>query len=206
MLTLYYSPRTRASRVVGLLMAMGKLDAVEVQTVQIARGDGAGGPDPRNPHPDGKVPVLMAEGEMIRESAAIFLYLTDHFGGPMGRAVGESGRGRYLSWLVWNGNIVEPVIAAHVGGFADAEMMRTSFRGKAEMDAALVARLEESPWLVDDRPSAADILNASLYWWFPQMAPENAAVRDWVARAQALVCPEALEAYEGAAMKTLGLE
>ncbi|MFU1683245.1 glutathione S-transferase N-terminal domain-containing protein [Phaeobacter piscinae] len=70
--TLYHSPNSRSSRVIAQLMLMGKLDDVDIVIVDVQRHDGSGGADPRNPHPEGKVPYLVTdEGQGIRESAAI---------------------------------------------------------------------------------------------------------------------------------------
>ena len=100
MLTLYHSPQTRSSRIIWLLE---EADAeYEIKYVTIPRMDGTGGPDPKNPHPDKKVPLLVHEGEMIWESAAIALYVADLF--PNARLAprpGEKGRGTYVSWLAY---------------------------------------------------------------------------------------------------------
>ena len=79
MLTLYHSPQSRSTRVVQLIHEMGKQDQVAIRTVGIARNDGSGAPDPANPHPEGKVPLLVHDGAQVRESNAVMLYLTDHF-------------------------------------------------------------------------------------------------------------------------------
>src|SRR5690606_16013498 len=79
MLTLYHSPQTRSSTIVLLLEELGITDRVTVRQVTIPRSDGSGGRDPANPHPEGKVPLLMDGDVAIRERGAIILYLTDMF-------------------------------------------------------------------------------------------------------------------------------
>ena len=82
--TLYHSPHSRSSRVIAQLMLIGKLDAVDVVIVDVARGDGTGRHDPRNVHPEGKVPYLITDdGQEVRESAAIMMYFDELFGQPL---------------------------------------------------------------------------------------------------------------------------
>ncbi|MCY0152754.1 glutathione S-transferase [Hoeflea alexandrii] len=79
MLTLYHSPQTRSSRIIRLLIELGVLDQVDVRIVTVTRQDGSGGADPSNPHPEGKVPLLVHDGVELWESNAIIVYLTDLF-------------------------------------------------------------------------------------------------------------------------------
>ncbi len=213
MLTLYYSPQTRATRIVGLLMKMGHLEDVEVKTVGVQRRDGSGGADPNNLHPEGKVPLLVHDGEVIRESPAIILYLTDHFNSPLGRAIREKGRGEYLSWLAYYGDIVEPVTlfqflplgAPEYANILDNPAVKATFRGPEELKATLMAGLNGKRFLLGDTFSAADLLLSSTYMWFPAATPDDPVIRDWVARCAAELDQEALTAFETAAMKELEL-
>ena len=67
MLTLYHAPQSRSSRFLWLLEEIGEPYTVEY--VDIRRADGSGAPDPRNPHPDGKVPALLHDGQLVTEAA-----------------------------------------------------------------------------------------------------------------------------------------
>lgn len=182
MLTLYHAPMTRSSRIVTLLDELGA-DA-RIETVTIPRMDGSGGRDPGNPHPDGKVPLLVHDGETIWESPAIVLYLTDLFPeAGLAPRVGEPGRGTYLSWLAWYGDVMEPVYVLNAAGVEHPILSRT-FRGKAEVEARLSAALKDRPYLLGERYSAADLLVQSPYAWFRDETPDIPHVRDWVARCQ----------------------
>lgn len=111
MLTLYHAPQSRSSRIVTLIDELGAGDAVTIRPVTIPRQDGSGGPDPDNPHPEKKVPLLVDGNDTIRETVAIALYLTDFFpNGRMAPAVGEPGRGTYLGWLAYYAAVMEPVM------------------------------------------------------------------------------------------------
>ena len=186
MLTLYHAPRSRSTRILQLAREMGIEDDLDLRITQIPRRDGSGGRDPQNPHPEGKVPLLVHDGAQIRESNAVMLYLTDLYPesppeSPMGRPVGHPSRGAYLSWLAWYGNVFEPVYVLHVAGLSHP-VTETTFRDVPEAVARLSEALAEKEWLVDDRISAADLLVASTYGWFSEMIPDDPRIRDWVDR------------------------
>lgn len=205
MLTLYHAPTSRSSRIITLLMGLGVLEDCDIRLTDIPRHSGAGARDPENPHPEGKVPLLVTEdGEMIRESNAIMLYLTDRYPSDLAPAVGETGRGRYLSWLFWYGNVLEPVFVHQVAGLSHPALSAT-FRGVPEALAYVAAGLDGHDFLLGDRFSAADLLIASPFLWFPDFTPENPAIRDWLARCAAQ--PEVIKTqeYDTAAMQKLGL-
>ena len=196
MLTLYHSPHSRSTRIIGLLHAMGILDRVTVRIVSIPRQDGTGGRDPLNPHPEGKVPVLMHDGVEIWESAAIMLYLTDLFpASEFGVSVGDPQRGRFLSWLSWYGGVMEPVIVFSHMGLEDP-VLHATFRGMPEIFARIRKALEQGPWLMGDRLTAADLLVASPFLWFKDATPDDPLIRDWVDRVANLPWQGAVMDYE----------
>lgn len=100
MLTLFHAPRSRSTRIITLLRELDAIDKVAIEIVDITRSDGSGRKDLKNPHPEGKVPLLEHDGVFIWESIAIIQYLTDLFPQKkMAPAPGDPQRGRYLSWL-----------------------------------------------------------------------------------------------------------
>ena len=184
MITFYHSPQSRSTRVLALIHELGARDRIDLRRVSIARQDGSGGPDPVNPHPDGKVPMLDHDGVLVWESAAIMTYLTECFPeAGMGAAPGAPGRGRFLSWMAWYAGVMEPVIVHDAAGLSHP-ILDVTFRGVPQLTARLEAALAEGPWLMGDRFSAADLLCHSPYAWFPEVTPDVPAIRDWVARCQ----------------------
>jgi glutathione S-transferase len=182
MLTFYHAPQTRSSRVLALLAAMDALDRVEIREVDVRRFDGSGRADPANPHPEGKVPLLVHDGVEIWESSAILLYLTDLFPeAGLGVPPGDPRRGRYLSWLAWYAGVVEPVLIHDAAGLSHPFLSAT-FRGPAEVHGRLSTALEQAPWLMGERYTAADLLVSSPFLWFKDLDPGCERVRDWVAR------------------------
>lgn len=185
MLTLYYSPNSRATRIIRLIEELDIWDAIDIKVVGIPRQDGSGAADPANPHPEGKVPLLVHDGVEIWESNAIILYLTDMFPkAQMGPVVGDPLRGPYLSWLAWYGNVLEPVFVTSVAQLSHP-MLTATFRGVPEMTARLVSTLERSPYLLGDSFSAADLLIVSPFTWFPGGTPDHSAIHAWLERCEA---------------------
>ena len=180
MATLYHSPNSRSSSLVALIEELGA--DVEIKEVTITRNDGSGGPDPENPHPEKKVPYLVDGDEKIRERGAIVLYLTDKYPeAGLGPIEGQPGRGDYLSWLFYYQGIIEPVGVLHFIGLTHPALTAT-FRDFDTMIDRLAAVLEQQPYLLGDKYSAADLLCSSPFSWAPELMPDNAAIRDWVAR------------------------
>ena len=184
MLTLFHAPQSRSSRVVSLIHEMGLADRIAIQPVQIARADGTGQVDPANPHPEAKVPALLHDGTLITESAAVMLYLTTLFPeAGLAPKVTDPLFGAYLSWMLWYGNVMEPVLILQAAQISHPYLTAT-FRGPHEITARLTAALQTGPWLLGDSYSAADLLCHSPYAWFTEAMPDDLLIRDWVARCQ----------------------
>ena len=182
MLTFYHSPNSRSTSIKQLILELGVADKVKTVEVTIPRQDGSGARDPKNPHPEGKVPYLTDGEDYVRERAAIILYLTDRFPeAGLGRPVGDAQRGRYLSWLIWYQGVLEPVTILNWAKL-DHPAVKASLR---DYDTAL-QRLDEvlgrQPYLLGDDFSAADLLCAGPFAWFGDQMPATPAIRDWVAR------------------------
>lgn len=192
-LVFYHAPLSRSERVHWLLR---ELDVpFELIRCDIPRRDGSGAPDPRNPHPDGKVPALKHDGVLITETAAILLYLTDLY--PecrLGFAPDEPARGAYLTWLFWYGGVVEPVYLAQAMGVAEHPFAQATFRDSDAVAARLIAALDGNDWLMGARFTAADILLCSPYLYFPESTPDHPAVRRWLERCTTRPAYEAAQA------------
>ncbi|MSU89624.1 glutathione S-transferase [Rhodobacteraceae bacterium 2CG4] len=182
MLTLFHACHSRSTRIVQLIDELGARDRVEIRPVTIPRRDGSGAPDAANPHPEHKVPLLLHDGVPIRESNAIMQYLCELFPeAGLAPMPGQPGRGPFLSWMAWYGNVMEPV---YVHSFAGLEhpLLQTTFRGLPEVEARLAEALRDRPYLLGERFSAADLLIGSTFAWMPEATPDVAQVKDWAAR------------------------
>jgi glutathione S-transferase len=182
MLTLYHAPQSRSSRFLWLLEELGEPYAVEY--MDIRRGDGTGAPDPRNPHPDRKVPALVHDGQLVTESAAICVYLTDAFPkAKLGRPVGDAKRGAYLTWLAFYAGVIEPAVIAKVKGRLETDPDEK--RQYDQMETRLRGALEAGPYVLGDAFSAADILVVSVFQWMRALMPAGARLDDYVKRCSA---------------------
>ncbi|MGY9048073.1 hypothetical protein P775_09355 [Puniceibacterium antarcticum] len=182
MLTLYHAPNSRSSRIVHLIHEMQIDDQIDIRTVAIPRMDGTGHADPANPHPEGKVPLLVHDGVEIRESNAIILYLTDMFSDSgLGIPVGHPLRGRYLTWLAYYGNVVEPVYLLAFTKLSHP-MLTASLRDVPAVEKTLSKALSENKYLCGDSYTAADLNLASIFGWAPDALPQDPLIRDWFTR------------------------
>lgn len=183
MLTLFHSPNSRSSRVLALLKELGALDDVQIEIVTIPRLDGSGGRDARNPHPEGKVPLLVHDGVAVWESGAILLYLAELYPqAGLDIPPGHAQRGAYLSWFAWYSGVVEPILTLEAAGLKHPYITST-FRSSAEVIARLEAALAHQPYLLGDQFTAADLLLHSPYAWFGK--PGNPVIDAWVDRCMA---------------------
>lgn len=179
MLTLFHAPQSRSSRLLWLIEELGA--DCRVEYCDIRRMDGTGAPDPKNPHPDGKVPALLHDGALITESAAVALYLNGLYpGAGLGFEPGSPRRGPLLTWICWSTGEMEPAILDKLTGAVDTNPMAL-----ARYDAAVTRILEalwEGPWLMGDQFTLADILIGGSLGWCRQYLPESPLLDDYIAR------------------------
>ncbi len=194
MITLYHCPQSRSSGVVALLKQLNALDQVTIKHVTIKSSDGTGAADPNNPHPEGKVPLLVHNGVEIWETGAIMLYLADLFSETgLNIPVGHPQRGAYLSWMVWYCSVVEPVTVMTIAQL-EHPLITSTFRGTAEIHARLSATLSKQLYLLGDKLTAADMLLYGLYAWFGK--PGVDAIDAWVDRCASHQGPQYAFAYD----------
>jgi len=192
MITLFHYPQTRSSRFIFLLEELGAPYQIH-QITNLTESK-----DPNNPHPHGKVPAIRDEdtGEVIYESPAIALYLTDKFPkAGIGPTVGDNKRGAYLSWLVYYGSVLEP---AFMSKFTNTPVPRPQ-AGWVEFEQVMehvIGALSKGPYLLGEKFSAADVLYGTTFAMFGRspMMPKSEVIdlyvkhiteRPALARAQA---------------------
>ncbi|MEI9888505.1 MAG: glutathione S-transferase family protein [Rhizomicrobium sp.] len=183
MITLYHAPRSRSSRILWLLEELGVDYRIEL--VPIARGDGSGAPAPdtyREVNPFKKVPTLKIFSEVVYESGAICLYMTDsHQKHKIGPLPGENTRAEYVRWLFLYAGVLEPAATARFQGW-DKEKP-TGFGTIEDVEALVSAQLQATPYLLGDEFSAADILYGTALQYFKgTLFPARKHYDDYLAR------------------------
>ncbi|WEF24402.1 glutathione S-transferase family protein [Paracoccus sp. S3-43] len=180
--TLYHAPQSRSDTIVTLIDLMGIRDRLDIVEVTIPRRDGSGGRDPKNPHPEGKVPYLVDGDDHVRERGAIITWLTDRFPeSGLGRPVGDPQRGAFLSWLFYYQGVIEPVGLLYSLRI-DHPALQATFRDYDTVVQQIEDRVADAPFLLGPDFSAADLLCASPFVFFGEMMPVTPVVKGWVDR------------------------
>ena len=183
MITLYHAPRSRSSRIIWLLEELGA--DYKIEHVPIVRGDGTGSPAPdryRAIHPLRKVPAIKIFDEVVYESGAICLYLTDsHPKREIGPLPGHNDRAEYVRWLFFYAGILEPAATARFQGWDKDKP--TGFGTFEDIEAAISNQLEKTPYITGQTFTAADILFGSAVQFFKgSLFPERKHYADYTAR------------------------
>lgn len=206
MFKLYWAPRTGAFAPEVVLLEVGA--AFEGVRVDYDRGEQQGD-DYRALNPAGQIPTLvLADGTVLTESAAICLWLADAFpnAGLISADAGPA-RATVLRWLMFGAcNIYENVLR-----FYYTARYTTEPAGIEGMKAAALQRMEAGfdileaaigpgPYLLGETYSVADIYAAMQACWHPR-TPAMLAKRPKLARlcleaSRRPVVADALERYD----------
>jgi glutathione S-transferase len=184
MITLVHAPRSRSSAFVWLLEEVG--EPYEIKYATIRRSDGSGSLDAANPHPHGKVPVLIDGATVVFEQSAVALYVADKYPrANLGPRIGDSARGGFLTLLSYYSGVVEPSFTSK---FLRVAVPRGS-AGWVESDEVMDfinGRLASHPYIVGERFTAADVLYASAFALFMNSplleGKKTQQLQDYVAR------------------------
>ena len=180
MLKLYHSPQTRSSRMVWLLEEIG--EPYEIEYLDI-RAEGGAPESYRAIHPLKKVPALQHDGEIVTESAAICLYLSDAFpAAGLGPPAGQAGRGGYLSWLAYYAGVVEPALMVKAVGATGFSPLSAAWGDPELMIKRLEDTLAAGPYVLGERFTTVDILIGSTFQWAGRLLPKTEAVEAYKAR------------------------
>lgn len=182
MLTLYYSPQTRATGTRILLEELGA--PYELHVLNRQTGEQRS-PDYLRVNPLGKVPAIDHDGAVVTEQVAIYIYLADAFPERgLAPPVGDALRGPYLRWLAFYGSCFEPAIVdKHLGHDPGPQAMSPYGSYDTVIDQ-LTAQLATGPFMLGERFTAADILWGTALGWILQfkLVPERPEFTSYVGR------------------------
>ncbi len=180
MLKLYHSPQTRSSRMIWLLEEIGA--PYEIEYLDI-RAEGGLPESYRAIHPLKKVPALEHNGELVTESAAICLYLSDAFpAAGLGPCAGEAARGGYLSWLAYYAGVIEPALMVKAVGATGFSPLSAAWGDPDLMTKRLEDTLAVGPYVLGERFTTVDVLVGSTFQWAGKLLPKTDAVEAYKAR------------------------
>jgi glutathione S-transferase len=181
-LTLYHAPQTRSGSILWLLEELGV--PYDLKFVDI-NAEGGAPEEYRAIHPNKKVPAIVHDDVTIIERAAICIYLADAFPqAGLAPPIGDPRRGPYLSWLVYNVAVIDPVLGAKFLGW-QYDKKGVSFGAFEDMANHLERTLSRTPYLTGDTFTAADLLVAgdvNIALRFTKLLPASPAILGFLGR------------------------
>ena len=117
-------------------------------------------------NPMGKVPAVVHGAAVITETAAIAMYLADLFPeAGLAPKAGDTARGSYFRWIVFNQAAVEPAITDNYLKRAPGSPAMMGYGTYGDTIDALAGALAKGPYILGDKFSAADIVVGSGVRW-----------------------------------------
>ena len=162
MITLYFSPKTRAFAALWLLEELGLKYTLKRLDLE---KDEHKSPEILSLNPFGKVPTL-TDGDMaISERGAICTYLADRYGlGTLAPALDDKRRGEYLRWMFFSVGVMEPLFMAKFM-FLEVPPAQASWGTFETANAVMDGAVAEGPYLLGGQFTAADVLMGTMIRW-----------------------------------------
>lgn len=152
---LYHHPFSRAANVVWMLEEVGI--PYELEFVDILKGAHKA-PQILALNPMGKVPILVDEGTVVTETAAIALYLGDRYAyGRLAPHVDDPARGTYLRWSFFAPSVIEPGTMAKAAAWTFKESS-AGFGTYDSMLGATESALDGRDFILGNTFSMADVV------------------------------------------------
>ena len=173
MYKLYYSPGACSMAIHVALNECNQPVTLEKIDLQAPRP-----PEFLKVNPRGQVPVLVDDDQVIREGAAILIYLLEKHKSPLLPASGKD-RTMAIEWLMFANASLHP---AYSRGFfimknaqdpAKEQLLNTAIAMINKLWADIEQRLGEKPYLAGDSITMADILVSVIGNWIAWYPPNS---------------------------------
>ncbi|PZQ47768.1 MAG: glutathione S-transferase [Rhodovulum sulfidophilum] len=170
--TLYFAPRSRASRALWLLEELGV--PYELRVLDLTRADQKTD-ELLALNPMGKVPIVTLDGHPIWETTAITAHLCDVFPeAGLAPKIGTPARADYYRWLSFGTGVMEPAFMDLVKKH-EVNTRQAGWGDFASVKRAIAAGLEKGPWLLGDRFTGADLVTGGTLDFFTMWAADQFA-------------------------------
>lgn len=182
-LTHYHAPQSRSFAIRWLFEELGS-PPHELKVLNLRAGDHKK-PDFLAINPMGKVPAVVHDGTVITETAAIALYLADLFPQTgLAPAIGDTARGTYLRWIIFNQACVEPAIIDKAFNHTQANPSTLPYGTYDDTIDALTGALKKGPYILGERFSAADVVVGAAVRWLLmfKLLPARSEFTNYAAR------------------------
>jgi glutathione S-transferase len=174
MVTLYYSPQSRAIRPRWMLEEIGA--PYQLERLNLQAGDQKR-PAYLKINPNGTVPAIVDGDLVLFESAAICQYLADkHPEARLAPSLGSPDRARYYQWIHFAMSGLEPPavnVFLHTMGKPEADRLPAVVEeSRRQLAAALrvtEAAVAGRSFIVGDRLTTADVMIGSTLAWAQMM-------------------------------------
>ena len=154
-LIVYHHPYSRAATVLWMLEELAIPH--ELKFVDIMKG-AQKEPDILGLNPMGKIPLIVDDGVVVSESAAIALYLADKYSlGKLAPALDDPARGPYLRWSFYAPSVIEPGAMAKTNGWT-AKPTQAGWGTYEAMMTTMDGAIAGKQFLLGDRFSMADVV------------------------------------------------
>lgn len=152
----FWSPKTRSIRALWMLEETGA--RYELVKIDIRDAVSKANPSLRAASPMGKVPALEDGQVRIWDSGAICAYLADQYpSNHLAPPIGDPQRGDYLMWLMFTNSVIEPSMSEKFANLP-SKPIQYGWGSWDQMLVTLRHGLEQGPWILGQRFSAADVL------------------------------------------------
>lgn len=187
----YHAPNSRSTAVRWMFEELGS-PPHELRVLNFSKGDHKT-PAYMAVNPMGKVPTLVHGDTVITEAAAILMYLADLFSeARLAPKIGDTARGTYLRWIVFNQAAVEPAVTDLALKRDPGSPAMMSYGTYDATIDTLTGALAKGPYILGKTFSAADVVVGSGVRWMLKfkLLPQR---REFTSYAERLAARPALQ-------------